>query len=106
MSTTRFHALSAKGFPAFRSDLDRAVETSFAVGVLQCRWFGQGMEIKAPGAAGVVRFAAGRVTAEITISSFPATLLREQICADIRRMLGLASGSLVEIVPDTPGGRR
>jgi len=97
MATVRFETLSGKDFPEFQGALNRALDESFAAQVMQRTWSGQALYIEAPGTRGVVRFDAGRVTAEIDLE-FPATLMREQIIQDIQRMIRASGGSPVNIL--------
>lgn len=97
LPTARFESHSTKDLPQFRKDLDSAIPTSFAAHVLKYTWTGPLMNIEAPGATGFMRYDAGHIIAEISLT-FPATMLREQIIQDIRRIIQAGSGAAVTIL--------
>lgn len=98
MALVRFNAVSGKPFEDFRRDLDRAISVSQVADMLRHSWAAQSMSIAGPGAHGTLRYAdGGAVSAEVSIS-FPATMLKDRIVGDIRRMLEAASGAPVQVV--------
>lgn len=97
MALVRFNAVSGKAFDDFRRDLDRAISVSQVADMLRHTWAAQSMSIAGPGAHGTLRFLEGAVSAEVSIS-FPATLLKDRIIGDIRRMLEAAAGGPVKVV--------
>jgi len=94
MGAVRFHATSKKEFGDFKRDLDHAIRRSGVSEHLRHSWTSQSMKIAGPGAQGVLHYRDGRVHLEVRIS-FPATLLRERIIRDIRRLLESAAGGHV-----------
>ena len=94
MATARFDSHSTKDLSQFRTDLDSAISTSFGAHVLKHTWTGSKMNIEAPGASGFMRYDAGHIVAEISLT-FPATLLRDQIIQDIQRIIEAGSGAAV-----------
>ena len=96
MGAVRFHATSKKEFGDFRRDLDHAIRRSSVAEMLRHSWTAQSMRIAGPGAHGVLHFHEGRVHVEVKIS-FPASLVRDRIVGDIRRMLESASGGRVTV---------
>src|SRR5438445_60238 len=97
MATARFESHSAKDFSQFRNDLDSAIPTSFAAHVLKYTWTGSVMNIEAPGATGFMRYDAGHIIAEISLT-FPATMVRDQIIQDIQRIIEAGAGAPVRIL--------
>jgi hypothetical protein len=97
MALVRFHAVSGKAFDDFQRDLNRAISHSQVADMLRHTWAAQSMSIAGPGAHGTLRFTEGAVSAEVRIS-FPASLLKDRIVGDIRRMLEAAAGASVRVV--------
>jgi hypothetical protein len=97
MPTAKFESHSTKDLSQFQKDLDSAIPTSFAAHVLKYTWTGNRMNIEAPGATGFMRYDAGHITAEISLT-FPATMLRDQIIQDIQRIIEAGSGAPVKIL--------
>jgi putative polyhydroxyalkanoic acid system protein len=96
MGAVRFHANSKKEFGVFQRDLDHAIRRSSVAEMLRHSWHAQSLKIAGPGAHGTLHYREGRVHLEVRIT-FPATLLRDRIVGDIRRMLESASGARVTI---------
>jgi Putative polyhydroxyalkanoic acid system protein (PHA_gran_rgn). len=97
LATARFESHSTKDLSQFQKDLDSAIPTSFAAHVLKYTWTGSVMKIEAPGATGFMRYDAGHIIAEISLT-FPATMLRDQIIQDIRRIIEAGSGAAVRVL--------
>jgi len=96
MALVRFNAVSGKPFDDFRRDLDRAIAASHVADLLRHSWNSHGMSIAGPGAHGTLHFVEGTVRAEVTIS-FPATMIKDRVVGDIRRMLEAAAGAPVSV---------
>ncbi|HEX9671397.1 MAG TPA: polyhydroxyalkanoic acid system family protein [Thermoanaerobaculia bacterium] len=91
----RFATQTNKSFGEFQLDLNAALQHAWGTRVMRYHWEGEVLRITAPGAEGFVAFKPGGVEAEIGMS-FPATMLKTQIVADITRTLSVASGSPVQ----------
>jgi hypothetical protein len=96
MALVRFHAVCGKPFDEFRRDLDRAIVHSQVAHMIRHTWNHQGMSIAGPGANGKLHFKEGTLRAEVQIS-FPATMIKDRIVGDIRRMLESAAGGPVSV---------
>ena len=96
MLQVRLHALTQKSFDQFKTDLDRAVEASFAAALMTRKWSDRTLHIHtaAPTTSGVIRYEMGGVYAEFQIS-WPGIPMKDLIIKESRRILATATGSLV-----------
>ncbi|HSL20887.1 MAG TPA: polyhydroxyalkanoic acid system family protein [Vicinamibacterales bacterium] len=93
----RFETRTHKPFERFRSDLHKSMSRSFASHLMQFSWRDHTLNVRTPGAQGRVHFDNGRVHAELHMG-FPATLFRDRIIRDVRRMCADASGAPVQAI--------
>ena len=94
MLQVRFHALTQKSFEQFKTDLDCAVEASFAAALMTRKWSDRTFHTAAPTTSGVIRYEMGGVYAEFQIS-WPGIPMKDLIIQESRRILATATGGLV-----------
>ena len=94
MLQVRLHALTQKSFEQIKTDLNRAVEASFAAALMTRKWSDRTLHTAAPTTSGVIRYEAGGVYAEFQIS-WPGIPMKDVIIQESRRILATATGSLV-----------
>ena len=56
MLQVRFHGVTQKSFEQFKTDLDRAVEASFAAALMTRKWSDGTLHTAAPTTSGVIRY--------------------------------------------------
>jgi len=98
MLQVRFHGVTQKSFEQFKTDLDRAVEASFAAALMTRKWSDRTLHTAAPTTSGVIRYEAGGVYAEFQIS-WPGIPMKDLIIQESRRILATATGGLVTRSP-------
>jgi len=94
MLQVRLHGLTRKNFEQFRTDLDHAIEASFAGALMTRKWNDRTLHTAAPTTSGVIRYEASGVYAEFHIS-WPGIPMKEVIIQESHRILASATGSSV-----------
>ncbi len=85
MPSLHFHARTQRDFEAFRAEMERALRDAADKG-LRHEWHGRTLRITAPGAKGFIVFDGGSIAAQVQLG-FPATLVRDRIADEVRRIL-------------------
>ena len=84
--TVEISGITSNAFERFKQLMDLSVARSLHASLLRTEWHGTGYRVTAPGVAAFGRFHDGEVRVKIMMS-FPATLIRATILADIQRTL-------------------
>ena len=84
--TVEISGVTSYAFERFKQLMDISVARSMHASLLRTEWHGTGYRATAPGIAAFGRFHNGEVRVKIMMS-FPATLMRGTIVADIQRTM-------------------
>jgi Putative polyhydroxyalkanoic acid system protein (PHA_gran_rgn) len=86
MAASEIHGVTPHPFDQFRALMDAAVARSTVAPMLSTEWRGTEYHVSGPGVVALGRYENGRVRVEVTLS-FPASMLKGQILADIERSM-------------------
>lgn len=95
MPSLHFHARTQRSFEAFCSEMERALREAADIG-LHHEWHGRNLRITAPGAKGFIVFDGGAIAAQVHLG-FPATLVRDRITDEVRRILARVADGPVTV---------
>lgn len=84
--TVEITGVTAYTFEQFRESMNRSVALSAQLGLIKTEWHGTNYRASGPGVAAFGSYNDGKVRARIIIS-FPATLMRAMIVAEIERTM-------------------